>query len=252
METNVNYTLVGAFVIILTAALVMGIIWLSAGLSLQDYTTYEIFMKEAVTGLSSNAPVEYNGVNVGNVKSIKINHKNPRIVILHINVKSDTPITEGTRAKLDIRSLSGIAYIALVDNGSDMRPLHTQPGHPYPIINTTPSIFLRIDAAISQLNDSFHQISNSIKSVLDPENLRSIKETLKNLSQASKEFPVLLQTGRNTLKIIDAQTLPVTNQAILNLNDTMNNLNSIAADIKQNPAILIRGRGERNLGPGEK
>ena len=45
METNVNYSIVGAFVIVLTAAIVVAIIWLSAGLSFEGYTTYKIYME---------------------------------------------------------------------------------------------------------------------------------------------------------------------------------------------------------------
>ena len=73
METNVNYTLAGVFVISLITAIVIGVIWLSSGFgSGQDYALYNVFMNESVSGLSADGPVEFNGVNVGTVSAIKI------------------------------------------------------------------------------------------------------------------------------------------------------------------------------------
>ncbi|HEX4045681.1 MAG TPA: MlaD family protein, partial [Gammaproteobacteria bacterium] len=128
METNVNYTIVGAFVIFLVTAIVLGIIWLSSGFSFQHYSTYLVHMQESVTGLTIDSPVEYNGVQVGNVTSIEINHDNPRQVELLLNIKKDTPITRGTFATLTSRGITGITYIALKDRGTDLRPLLVAPG----------------------------------------------------------------------------------------------------------------------------
>ncbi len=141
METNVHYAAVGAFVLSLIAALVLAIIWLSSGLSLQQYTTYQIFMQESVSGLNVDSAVEFNGVNVGSVKSIDIDHANPQLVILLISVKSSAPITHGTIATLQSRGVTGVTYIALKDKSEDLVPLRAQKGEKYPVIRTGPSIF---------------------------------------------------------------------------------------------------------------
>src|SRR3990167_263035 len=99
MEANVNYTVVGLFVIILTAAFVFGIIWLSSGAYWEkEYQTYQVFMQESVSGLNIDSPVEYNGVNVGTVSYISIDQKNPKLVQVLLSIKQGTPITLGTRA----------------------------------------------------------------------------------------------------------------------------------------------------------
>ncbi|SRR5579883_317062 len=251
METNVNYTIVGAFVISLTAAIILAIIWLSSGLSTYDYTTYKVYMKESVSGLSIDSPVEFNGVNVGNVTSIEINHRNPQLVKVLIKVKNDTPITMGTRAKLDVRSLSGLAYIQLQDKGLDMRPLVKEKDQDYPIISTIPSILVRLDTALTQLNDSFHQLSYSIRSLLDKQNLQSIKEILINLNEASKQFSPLLISGQKTFHVLQTQTLPGANESLMRIDQMSQDLNDLSLQLKQNPSILIRGRAQRPPGPGE-
>ena len=135
METNVNYTLAGVFVISLITAIVIGVIWLSSGFgSGQDYALYNVFMNESVSGLSADGPVEFNGVNVGTVSAIKISHKNPKLVELLLKIKNDTPVTVATRAKFGVRALSGIGYILLEDKGTNMRPLTKQKNQAYPVI----------------------------------------------------------------------------------------------------------------------
>jgi phospholipid/cholesterol/gamma-HCH transport system substrate-binding protein len=272
METNVNYTLVGIFVISLLAVIITTIIWLSSGLTSDTYVTYKVYMTESVSGLSIDSPVEYNGVSVGSVNSIDLNQKNPQLVELLLKIKSTTPITQGTVAMLNVKGLTGIAYIALQDKGTDTTPLVVMNDQPYPIIKTAPSFFLRLDTAVTKLNDNLHQVSNSIRMLLDQENLRSIKETLANLSKltgalaansenfniilqnaatASAQFGPLMKSSTNAMQVLSSETLPSANAAASNLATISNNLSAASAAVKGNPAVLIRGRAPHALGPGE-
>lgn len=258
METNVNYTIVGAFVISLATVIILGIIWLSSGFSVETYSTYLVYMQESVSGLSIDAPVEYNGVKVGAVKSINLNQHNPHLVELQLNIKTGTPITEGTVATLDSKGITGITFIALKDKSTNLTPLKALPGQDYPVIKTAPSFFLRIDLALEKLNKSLSQVSTSIQSLLDSENLHSIKQTLSNLdritanlaaqnqrltsimantAQASNDFPIAMQ-------VLSTQTLP-------SMNNLISNMDSFTKEIKDNPSILIRGTAQPQLGPGE-
>jgi phospholipid/cholesterol/gamma-HCH transport system substrate-binding protein len=273
METNVNQTLVGAFVIILFTMMVLAIIWLSAGFSIEHYSTYEVFMQESVSGLSVDAAVEYNGVSVGTVKSITIDLKNPHLVPILLSIKSNTPITRGTTASLATRGITGIAYIALKDNGLNMTPLTADKKQPYPIIQTAPSLFMRLDIGLNKLINNVTQLSTSIQTILDPENQLAFKETLLNLkqvtnmlaednhklnaivtntAQASQQFSPLLRTSQSTMQTLQTQTLPAMNQTLINLNSISQNLLELSTELKQNPSMLIRGKEPQPLGPGEK
>lgn len=273
METNVNYTVVGAFVIIIIVAIVLAIIWLSSGFTFEAYSTYMVYMQESVTGLNIDSPVEFNGVNVGQVKSMELNHKNPQLVELLLSVKSSTPVTRGTIATLNTKGITGITYIALKDKSTDLRRLVAEPGQPYPVIPTSPSLFVRLDTALKQLSTNLRKVTESIQSVLDPENQKSIKETLhnvqqitanlaangdrfnrifNNMSKASQEFTPLLISTRATIRTLQLQTLPVTYRLLSNLEDVSRTLSQVTTEIKQNPSILIRGAAKPPPGPGEK
>lgn len=273
METNVNYTMVGLFVITLLAAIILAIIWLSSGFSFTQYNTYKIYETESVSGLSIDAPVEYNGVAVGTVRSIKLSRKNPRLVVVLVDIQKGTPVTKGTVAVLSTRGITGITFLALKDAGADNSPLVALPGHRYPIIPTSPSFFLRIDAALKKLSENINSLTNSISELLDPENRQSIKTILlnlthmtnelaensdqfgvilKNTAKASAQFGPLLQSSNTVMHTIQLQTLPTTYQLLNNLNDVMRTLSEVSNQLKQNPSILIRGPGAPTLGPGER
>ena len=272
METNVSYTIVGAFVLALTTCIILAIIWLSSGLSMDRFMTYEVYMTESVSGLNLDSPVEYNGVNVGSVTSIELDPKNPQVVELLLRIKKSTPITNGTLATLNVKGLTGIGFVALLDKGTNTTPLVAATDQPYPVIKTSPSFFLRVDTALTKLSDSVRHVSDSIRLLLDQENLRSIKESLLNLrdftatlaansqqittilhnaAAASKQFMPLMQSTNHAMQMFQAQTLPAANEAAGNFSVVGQNLSVFSSELKQNPALLLRGKTPRAPGPGE-
>lgn len=229
-------------------------------------------MRESVAGLNVESPVEYNGVGVGSVKKIELNHKNPQLVEILLNIKSSTPITRGTVATVNTRGLTGMVYVALKDESSDLRKLKILPGQKYPVIKTAPSIFVRLDSALAQITKSFKQIADTFQTLLDQENLDSFKKILNNIrdvtnviaannkqindillhtSDASRRISPLIQSSANLVKVLETQTIPSTYELILNMNHITRNLNELSKELKQNPSILIRGVDRQSLGPGE-
>jgi phospholipid/cholesterol/gamma-HCH transport system substrate-binding protein len=273
MDNNVHYTLVGAFVIVLVSAIVFCVVWLSSGFAIVQYSNYLIYSQESVSGLSIDASVEYNGVSVGTVKSITLNRDNPRLVEVMLNISSTTPITKGTVAVLTSRGITGVAFIALKDSGTDLRPLLAVNGQPYPVIPTSPSLFMRLDIALKHLSENLQTVAESFHSLLNKDNLKSIKDILQNIdhisgtiadnsdrlntllvntSQASAQLRPLLQNSTYTLRTISTQTLPATYQLLTNLNEAVRTLGEVSVMLKQNPAMLVRGVAPAPPGPGEK
>lgn len=273
METDAHYTIIGAFVVSMIAAIAFGIIWLSSGFSLTKHSIYRVYMEDSVSGLNIDSPVEYNGVNVGVVKSIQLDKDNPHLVDLLLSIKSDTPITEGTVATLSTRGITGITFISLKDSSDDLRRLTKQKGQPYPIIKAGPSLFTRLDTALSNLSENMQKVSVAFEGVFDKENQEALKVTfnslakltetfannsqklntlLENASRASRNLEPLLQSTASTMSVLQNQTLPATYRLLNNINDAARTLAEISAEVKQNPSILVRGVSQQTLGPGEK
>lgn len=183
METKVNYTVVGLFVVTLIAALVAGILWLSGGAKYRKfYDTYLTYMNESVSGLNLNAPVKYRGVEVGRVKRISLDEGER--VRLELDIERGTPIKENTIAILKVQGLTGIAQIELTGGTREARALAASGEEP-PVIPAGPSLLARLDTAATDLLTSFNRTSDNINGVLDKDNQRAFKALLADLSAIS-------------------------------------------------------------------
>ena len=183
METKVNYTLVGAFVLGLGALLIAGILWLASGGAFQKkYDIYLALVGESVAGLSVSAPVKYRGVDVGKVQDIRLDPANPEQVRLLFAIERGTPVKEDTEAVLKTQGLTGIAYVEL-DGGSAASPLlrAKAPGT-YPEIRTKPSLSARLENVITRVLAKLDSTSDSVNKILSDENVAAFKSTLADLS----------------------------------------------------------------------
>ncbi len=151
MEPKVNYILVGSFVALLGAATLGAILWLGKTDYRGVYDRYYTFMRESVAGLSVNSTVKYRGVDVGRVKDIVLSPDNPEEVRLTLDIVRGTPIKTDTIAVLQTQGLTGLATLNLTGGSRDAPPLEVLEGQEYPVIKAGPSLFFRLDEAISRL-----------------------------------------------------------------------------------------------------
>ncbi len=286
METKVNYAMVGLFVIILGIMIIIIPLWLSSGLSNKVYHVYAVYINESVAGLSQGSTVKYNGVDVGAVKSISLNTKNPQEVIILLNIEEGTPITTATRATVMIQGLTGVGYVSLSGGAPNAPPLVAAANQPYPVILSKPSFFLRLDSIATKLTDNLDKLSTHMDQVLSPANQKAFSDTLANLDRvttmlannsasmnnslqsanvvlkntatASQQFPLIIKNIQSTeLQLNQLMTQwnylsrSVSGNTLPRVDDVLGNLQSLSQSVKQNPSVLIRGQANRPLGPGE-
>lgn len=181
MEAKTNYTIVGISVVILTAALLAGALWLSVGFDQKKYKIYAVYTREAVSGLSEESPVKFNGVQVGSVSKIELSPADPQLVKVLLNIEEDTPITVSTSATLISQGITGTTYIGLSASSADLTPLAKIPKEPYPIIPAKPSLFGQLDAVLKEVSQNVNSVTLKINQIFDEENARHLKQTLANL-----------------------------------------------------------------------
>ena len=186
METKVNYALVGAFVLVLSALLIAGVLWLASGGGFQKkYDIYLALVGESVAGLSLGAPVKYRGVDVGKVQDIRLNPSNPEQVRLLFAIERGTPVKEDTEAVLKTQGLTGIAYVELSGGSATSPPLQAKAGA-YPEIRTKPSLSARLENVLTTLMAKLDSTSDSVNKILSDENVAAFKATLANLAVLSR------------------------------------------------------------------
>lgn len=287
MDSKVNYTVVGLFVVVLGIALIWAAFMLTTKGRTKSYLPYVVYMQEAVAGLSEQSPVKFNGVDVGYVVSMQLNPHNLQQVRLLLNIDDTIPITETTTATLMAQGITGITYIGLRAKTADAPLLKAQAGQRYPVIKSEPSLLVQLDSAIRDISHTFKVIGSTFERVFDKQNTLAIKESLANLakitqtlsnnserfdqlmqstSEASKQLPQVmtdvkealvsakqtLDEGKTMVENISQQTIPSAQSLLDHLKSIANNLEGFSSELSDNPSLLIRGKTLPPPGPGER
>ena len=230
METRANYVLIGAFTIIIAAALLLFGLWAAKYSSERSWQEYQIVFREAVTGLSIGSPVQYNGIAVGSITKLSLAPNDPRQVIARVRLDSETPVKTDTRAKLAITSLTGPSIIQLSGGTPQAPTLTSVDTREAPLIQTAPS-------ALQNIADTANRIVERLDQVLSDKNVERIAATLENLETISGDLAhrdeglqSLIASARDAAKNLDA-TLDTTNGTIQRLDQNL---------VKQLPPILTK------------
>jgi phospholipid/cholesterol/gamma-HCH transport system substrate-binding protein len=187
METKVNYTVVGAFVLVLSAAIIAGVLWLGSSRGAKkSYETYVAFFVESVSGLNVRAPVKYKGVEVGSVREIAIDIQDPDRVRVVLEIERSVPLKEDTFAVLSVQGLTGIAFVELDLRSRDAPLLAPDPKTGLRVIRTVPSMLRRLDTAATLLFTDLDHTAKSVNGMLDEETRAAFRGTLQDLATVVK------------------------------------------------------------------
>ncbi|HUX25521.1 MAG TPA: MlaD family protein [Burkholderiales bacterium] len=178
-----NYPIVGLFVLALGAVLIAGALWLASGGAWQkQYELFRAIEDESVAGLNLNAPVKYNGVDVGKVRDIQLDPGNPARVNLLFAIERGTPIKEDTVAVLKTQGLTGIAYVELSGGARDAPRLRATAGSRYPVIRTKPSLSARLENVLTSVLAKLDSTSSNINAILSDQNRAAFTSALADIA----------------------------------------------------------------------
>jgi len=229
----VNYSIVGAFVLILGSVLIAGVLWLASGGAFQKkYDLYQAIEDESVAGLNLNAPVKYSGVDVGKVRGIRLDPSNPERVNLLFAIERGTPIKVDTIAMLKTQGLTGITYVELSGGVKGSPPLRAIAGARYPVIRTKPSLSARLENILTSVLAKLDSTSTNINAILSDENRVAFKNALADIATLARTFAARKDT-------IDAgithagQTLENTAQATAQIGPLIDRLSRSANAVEK-------------------
>jgi phospholipid/cholesterol/gamma-HCH transport system substrate-binding protein len=112
MEADKRYFFEGLFIIALSAAAVLAFLWLAKSGG-RDDVLYRIRFAESVSGLALGDPVKFRGVDVGTVKGMRLDPKDPRWVLVDVSLHKDAPVKTDTKATLEVKGLTGTVFVQL-------------------------------------------------------------------------------------------------------------------------------------------
>jgi phospholipid/cholesterol/gamma-HCH transport system substrate-binding protein len=245
METKVNYAVVGAFVLLLGAALIGGVLWLASGGSFQKGDVlYWAIEKESVAGLNVNAPVKYRGVDVGQVREIQLDPSNLEQVRLTLAIARGTPIKQDTVAVLKTQGLTGIAYVELSGGSTQAALLVESSSEPYPEIRTKPSLGTRLETVLTTVLAKLDHSSSQVDAVLSQENRAALKSALADIAVVART----LAARQNTIDAAitsGARTLAAADRAATQLAPTLERI-SLGAQAVQTMGQEVTALSQRS------
>lgn len=182
MENRAHALVAGIFVLLLGVAAGFALWWFTD--QRDELTTYHLVSTGSVTGLNPQAPVRFRGISAGKVNSIRIDPDDPQHIIVSIDVRSDLPITRGTRATLGYQGVTGLAFVQLDDRGDDPRPPVSEDGRPARLALEAGLLEQLSDAALEAVH-RFRRVSDDVGSFFDEINVARFRNTLQNLESAA-------------------------------------------------------------------
>jgi phospholipid/cholesterol/gamma-HCH transport system substrate-binding protein len=268
METKAHHVLIGAFTLAVAVLVALFALWLGKTSLSRQYNHYDIVFTEAVTGLSKGSPVQYNGIQIGEVSQLKLDAKDPRKVLARIQVAADTPIKTDTRAKLGLLGLTGVAFVQLSGGAPSSQPLMPTAADPVPVIKSESSALTKLLASGGDVITSLNGILDRLSQIVSTQNVDRINHTLENISQttatraaerddlatlihqaaaASQQLNQTLAGANEMVNGPGKQALTNAARAMASLQQTTQTLNKILQD---NQGSLQSGlRGVDQVGP---
>ncbi len=269
METKANYVLIGAFTIVASLALLLFALWAAKYSSEKSWREYAVIFNEPVTGLSEGSSVQYNGISVGTVETLRLAPEDPRRVLAKLRLQADVPIKADTRAKITMPSLTGSPIIQLTGGSPGSPALADVDKREIPVIQTESS-------ALQNIADTANRLVMRMDQILSEDNVKRVSNTLANLDamtgsiadqredlramiinarESSEQLEATLKTTNHAVEDIDRELVQKLPGLIRKLDNTLTSMDSAAKGangiVSENRAAIssFANEGLGQLGP---
>jgi phospholipid/cholesterol/gamma-HCH transport system substrate-binding protein len=259
METKANTALIGGFTLIVLALAFVFIYWLARGAGQTADAHLTVIFEDPVTGLSVGSQVVFNGIKIGDVKTLDLDPKRPRVVIAGLNMEPHPAIKADTQVTLGFQGLTGVGYVEMAGGSPSLPPIWE--AQPDPTIIATRSsmqdllagartILSRADETLQTLERTVSDNSDDISlAVLDlrkftgalAENsegigllVSNVSDAATNIAAATTKLEGIVNKSEALLSAIDAEEVK---QTIANIRTTSD---SIAAQAGRFGTIMDR------------
>jgi phospholipid/cholesterol/gamma-HCH transport system substrate-binding protein len=186
METRANFVLIGSFTLAVIAAAFGFVLWFQSLHTAKARSPLRIIFEGPATGLRNGGSVNFNGIRVGEVMSVKLD--NPRRVVALAMVENSAPVRKDTLVGLEFQGLTGVAAISL-KGGEEAAPAVPLDEDGVPVLTADPNALQDVTEAIRGTLQNINR--------LVADNQAAVKSSLHNLEIFTNSL------ARNSEKIDD-------------------------------------------------
>lgn len=185
METRASYVLIGAFTFAVLVLTMLFVLWIGKWQLDREWDEYDVVFREAVTGLSVGGAVQFNGIQVGDVRQLILAPEDARQVIARIRVVGGTPVTTDTTARLTFQGLTGVAIIQLAGGKPGSPKLVARGDEVRPRIIADDSALQKLLASGEDVVANVNTVVTRLARLLDEDNVGRIADTIDHIERIS-------------------------------------------------------------------
>jgi phospholipid/cholesterol/gamma-HCH transport system substrate-binding protein len=247
METRANYVLIGSFTLAVIAAAIGFVLWFQSLHTTKQRGPLRVIFEGPATGLRNGGSVNFNGIRVGEVISVKLD--NPRRVVALAMVENSAPIRKDTLVGLEFQGLTGVAAISL-KGGEEAAP-------PVPLDQDGVPVLTADPARLQDVTEAIRGTLQNINRVV-ADNQEAVRNSLKNLEVFTQSLARNSERIDNVMSRVDG-VMGKADSLMLGLNSlaggkdggelmlTVKSIRELAEDFdKRSGALMSDGR--RTLG----
>lgn len=261
METRAHHVLIGLFTLAAAIGALLFALWLGQSGAERDQAFYDIAFHEPVTGLSRGSTVEFNGIRIGDVASLRLDPDDPRRVLARVRVERDAPVRADTEARLVPAGITGLYFIRFSSGSDPDSPLLLRDDGTVPVIVARPSPMSRLLADGEDVVTNVNQVLIRVAEIFSRENVARLDQTLHNLGEftsvlaerrddISAALDATSRLLRTTDRLVDVElrgALADARASVAAMERTVRNIESVVADNRGNLDTGLRGLAD--IGP---
>src|ERR1700761_1725623 len=243
METRANYVLIGTFTLAVIAAAIGFVLWFQSLHTTKARGPLRVIFEGPAAGLRNGGAVNFNGIRVGEVISVKLD--NPRRVVALAMIENSAPIRKDTLVGLEFQGLTGVAAIAL-KGGEETAP-------PVPVDEDGVPVLMADPTRLQDVTEAIRGTLQNINRVV-ADNQEAVRNSLKNLEVFTQSLARNSERIDNVMARVDG-VMSKADNLMIGLNTlaggkdggelllTMKSIRELAEDLdKRSGALMTDGR----------
>lgn len=190
METRAHFVLIGLFTLLGVLGAFIFFVWFARVQIDRQYAYYDVVF-ENVSGLGRASDVRYSGLAVGQVISLELYRKDPRKIVVRVEIEAETPIKTDTRAQLQAQGVTGVSFVSLVGGSIDAPTLRSVGTTGVPVIFAERSAIQALAEDAPDMLTEATLLMRRLAALASPENSANVASILANFEQASRQFGLI-------------------------------------------------------------
>ncbi len=211
------FFLFGIGIIILLTAVLVG-----NKLLKREDCYYSRFTDISVAGLTEGSSVKFQGMNIGHVSAISIDHENTEVVQIEFCLKPGVPIKEGTMAQLGNIGITGLKFLELQGGGQ---------GKDIPVGGEIPSMksgWDEITGKATVIAEKLESILNTVNIAIKGLKKEDVESIVHNIDGISGSVNVMLKENKDDIRSIVSRV----DVLLKEVNSNMSNISAITKNVK--------------------